>query len=285
MALTAIINTTSGSVPADAQALLEAALEELGERVTIQLVSPECSLPDMLVQASATTPDAVIVWAGDGTVAAVLDATGPTGAPVLALPGGTMNLLHKAIHGEADWKACLTGALMSGGSRTIPAGVVDGRRFYVAAMLGNLTHFAESREALRAGNALEAVATLGQAPVLDLETMLDIHADLGGEAGVTHLPATAAAILPSVRRGGGLEVGAIDPGNILELTATGLAAMFRDWRELDSVSRVLARTVIVEHRTGESMHATLDGEIVMLPPRAIFSRIDAAARVLSARVE
>lgn len=285
MVLTAIINPASGSVPPDAQALLEAALEDLGESVTILQMTPGCSLPEMFAEASASSADAVIVWAGDGTVAAVLDAAGPDGAPVLALPGGTMNLLHKAIHGEADWKGCLTGALKSGISLSIPAGVVGGRRFYVAAMVGNLTHLAESREALRAGRPLEAVAALGQAPVLDLETVLDIRADRGGEAGVMHLPATAAAILPSGRLGGGLEVGVIDPGNFLELTATGLAAMFRDWRELDSVSRVLAQTVIVEHRLGQEIHATLDGEVVMLPSRAIFSRIDAAARVLSARDE
>lgn len=284
MPLTAIINPSSGSVPADAQALLQAALEEMGEGASIHLITPDCSLQSML-EASGSAPDAVIVWAGDGTVASVLDLAGPAGPPVLALPGGTMNLLHKAIHGEADWRGCLSGALKSGASTTIPAGVVGGRKFYVAAMLGNLTHLAESREALRAGNPLEAVAALGQAPVLDLETTLDVRADHGGEAGVTHLPATAAAVLPSARMGGGLEVGAIDPGNILELTATGLAAMFRDWRELDTVSRVFARTVIVEQRHGEDIHATLDGEIVMLPPRVIFSRVDQAARVLSARTE
>jgi diacylglycerol kinase family enzyme len=283
MALTAIINPSSGSVPADAATLLQSALEELGEGVSIRLLSEGGTLADVLGEVSSSRPDAVIVWAGDGTVAGVLDAAGPEGLPVLALPGGTMNLLHKAIHGEADWKSCLSGALKSSGPSTIPAGVVDGRKFYVAAMLGNLTHFAESREALRAGNPLEAVAALSQTPVLDLETTMDIRADHGGEAGVTHLPATAAAVLPSIRLGGGLEVGAIDPANILELTATGLAAMFRDWREVDTVERVLARTVIVEHRLGAEIHATLDGEITMLPSRVIFSRIDAAARVLSAR--
>lgn len=283
MALSAIINQASGSVPAGAEALLQAALEELGETATIQMMSPERSLSDIIAEAQASSPDAIIVWAGDGTVAAVLDATGPSGPPVLALPGGTMNLLHKAIHGEADWKQCLTAALKSDAAVSIPAGVVDGKRFYVAAMLGNLTHIAKSREALRAGNPLEAVATLSQTPVLSLETTLDIHADHGGEAGVTNLQATAAAVLPSARIGGGLEVGAIDPGNILELTATGLAAMFRDWREIDTVERVLARTVIVEHKLGEVIHATLDGEQVDLPSRAIFSRIDSSARVLSAR--
>jgi hypothetical protein len=280
MALAAIINPSSGSVPPDAAALLEAALTELGHQAKVEIATGE-SLSDLLRHAVGTQPDALIVWAGDGTLATVLETVGPGGPPVLALPGGTMNLLHKSIHGQTDWQLCLSTALKGGTKVTIPAGCVEGRRFYVAAMIGNLTHLAESREALREGKPLQAVGELAQNPVLDLHTALQLRATLPGEAGVEEIPATAAGILPAVA-GACLELGAIDPSNILELTATAIAALSRDWREVDGIARRIATQIDVRQLDGQEIHATLDGEPLM--PETTFTRLDAAATVLSARV-
>ena len=56
----------------------------------------------------ATSQASSGVWSGDGTVACTFENAGPDGPPILPLPGGTMNLFHKQIHGgPCEWRECL----------------------------------------------------------------------------------------------------------------------------------------------------------------------------------
>lgn len=96
MSMNCIINLTAGSVPQDAEARLRSALAALGENADIFA----CSGKDIKsVAHDVLDCDRLIVWGGDGTIAGILDRAGRDGPPVLPLPGGTMNLLHKAVHG------------------------------------------------------------------------------------------------------------------------------------------------------------------------------------------
>jgi hypothetical protein len=60
-----------------------------------------------------------------------------------------MNLLPSALYGAGGWREALAAALSDGVIRGIPGGLVSGRPFFVAALLGSPALLAPAREALR----------------------------------------------------------------------------------------------------------------------------------------
>lgn len=280
----ALINPLSGSVPEDADKLLAEALSDLGESCeTIML--DEDNFSSAIDQAFQGSPEVVIVWSGDGTVACALEKAGDAGPPVLPLPGGTMNLFHKQIHrGACEWQDCLKACLTSGMEIDVPAGLAGDRRFYVAAMTGNLTDLAAPREAIRKGRILEAIETLAGSDVLDLRT--DMTFDL-----ISHEQqkqsgfATAAAMFVGDHTSSALEFAYIDPDNPLELAAAGFGALVSDWRDASGVTTMHAHEVALSHEKGYELRTTLDGEPVRLPSGTKFRRLAKAGRAISAMIE
>ena len=84
-------------------------------------------------------------------VFAAVELAGPKGPLIAPLPGGTMNMLPKAVYGTTDWEAALRGILDDGREQCIGGGVVDGKSFLVAAILGAPAMWAPAREAVREG--------------------------------------------------------------------------------------------------------------------------------------
>ena len=282
MSLAVLINPRSGSVPADAADQIRAALEELREPCEIIMLEEDdiCSPIDACFE---TKPEAVIVWSGDGTVACALERAGDAGPPILPLPGGTMNLFHKQIHGGAcEWHECLTKGLTEGRMIDVPAGCVDGRRFYVAAMAGKLTDLAGPREALRKGHVLEAIEKLSGSDMLDMSTAMSfLSAD--GQGTPTDGYATAAAIFVGQQDETEFEFAYINPDNSFDLVAAGVGALFSDWREAAGVTTLRSREVRLSHPRGHELRATLDGEPQRLTSGTQFHRIAKAGRAISAQ--
>ncbi|PWS21620.1 diacylglycerol kinase, partial [Enterococcus faecium] len=77
------------------------------------------------------------VLAGDGTARSVASKAKPDGPMIAPLPGGTMNMLPKALYGTADWKLALKRALEEGEPQAVSGGEVEGEYFYCAAILGS----------------------------------------------------------------------------------------------------------------------------------------------------
>lgn len=280
MNVAALINPRSGSVPANAAQVLEAGCVDLGVECSVH-VAGEASLADDIRAGLACAEDAFVVWGGDGTLACALDLSGPDGPPVLALPGGTMNLLPKRIHGaDLTWQQALSGVLRAPRVLTLPAGIVDGRKFYIGALIGKLTRLVEPREAARKGDLLGAGRDLVAEGLLDLETALSFTA-LGGEASGEERSATAIGVFLDKAPPGRLEVGAIDPDSLLELARTGLEAMIEDWRAAEGLLLEVAERLQVRLLSGEVLNATLDGEPADLPASIEIRRIEDAARVLT----
>ena len=69
-------------------------------------------------------PDALFVLAGDGTAGTVASRAGPDGPLVAPLPGGTMNMLPRALYGSSDWKAALKVSLEEGAAHPVAGGEV-----------------------------------------------------------------------------------------------------------------------------------------------------------------
>ena len=280
----ALINPLSGSVPEDADKLLAQALDEFGESCETILLD-EDNFTSAIEETFQGSPEIVIVWSGDGTVACALQKAGDAGPPILPLPGGTMNLFHKQIHrGACEWQDCLKASLTSGKQIDVPAGIAGDHRFYVAAMTGSLTDLAAPREAIRKGRILEAIQTLAGSDVLDLRT--DMTFDLiSDEHGKRSGFATAAAMFVGDHTSSALEFAYIDPDNHIELAAVGFGALVSDWRDASGVSTMLANEVALSHEKGHGLRATLDGEPVRLPSGTKFRRLAKAGRAISAMIE
>lgn len=280
----ALINPRSGSVPADAEAQLRAALEALGETAEIRLLE-EGDICEPIDACFATSPDAVIVWSGDGTVACALERAGSEGPPILPLPGGTMNLFHKQIHGgPCQWQDCLRDGLTNGRMIDVPAGCAGDRRFYVATMAGNLTDLAGPREALREGHVIEAIEKLAGADLFDFTHAMHFRAgshDNPAEEGI----ATAAALFVGTQTDADFEIAFINPDNPLELASAGIGALISDWREANGVTTFKTKTITLEDSKGYDLRLTLDGEPARLASGTTFSRIAKAGRAISAGYE
>src|SRR5690606_26783912 len=101
--------------------------------------------------------DLLLVWTGDGTInAAATKAAGWNGA-ILPLPGGTLNLLSKALHGDRPASEILATALQGKGRRhPIPTIHSDGGDAFITIVAGPATRWADVRETMRQDGLIEA---------------------------------------------------------------------------------------------------------------------------------
>lgn len=282
MSLSVLINPRSGSVPAGAPELIRSKMEQLGKAFDLTVLESG-DIRAQIEACLATSPESVIVWSGDGTLACTLHLAGADGPPILPLPGGTMNLFHKKIHGAAyDWKTCLERGLRNGQVIDVPAGCAGEHQFYVAAMAGNLTDLARPREDLREGHILEAMERLSGSDVLNLDTTMSFLAE-GGPDGEQKGFATAAAIFVGETDAAHFEFTYIDPDNPFELVAAGVSALFTDLSSAAGVTTLHSDAVTLNHQKGQDLRMTLDGEPVRLRSGTRFYRTGRAAKAISAK--
>lgn len=279
--IAAILNTQSGSVPATGAAELSLVLAEFGYAAEIFDFS-EGDFRALVDRAIGQSPDYLIAWGGDGSINCAFSASGPSGPPVLALPGGTMNMIHQRLHrDQAGWQDILRSALSEPEPVGWAAGEADGHRFFVAVMAGRITQLSESRELVRKGALIEAVGAAAQNNVFDMETRLAIHSQLAGQTVLTE--ATAAAIILAGDRRPRFDVAAIDPNSPFDLMSVGLQSLFKGWRDAEDVTVEPATRVSLADLHGEPIPATLDGEPIALPAACEIRLIPDAVRVLRAK--
>jgi diacylglycerol kinase family enzyme len=279
--LCALINAESGSTPGNAE---DALLEELGRLgLTAEILrAAGADIVPAVRTALDSRPDALIVWGGDGSVACALSASGPSGPPVLALPGGTMNLVHKRLHyGETDWKKIVAAAMQSPVSEPFAAGCVAEHQFFVAAMMGQVTILAESREEVRQGRLLKAAEMAVQSDAMSLERRLRLESH--HTSGSQTFEAVAAAVVVGDGDVARLEVAAIEPRSTYDWMAIAFDALRNGWRDADSIDMDETRNVLITDIEGREFSATIDGESVIMPSGTVVSLKRHAANVLRAR--
>src|SRR4051812_8412121 len=93
----AVVNPLSGSVGAGAAEMLHRIAASFGLEPTVTELEPG-KLAQQVQEAVAAKPDLLIVLAGDGTARLAAELCGPDGPLVAPLPGGTMNMLPKALY-------------------------------------------------------------------------------------------------------------------------------------------------------------------------------------------
>ena len=283
MNVIAIINTASGSVPEDGLEVLQV---ELSTRTNINCLGcynfEPTRIAHLLESFKGQDIDCIIVWGGDGTVACVANELHATNIPILPLPGGTMNLLHKNIHGsDSDWKACLDALAQPSKSYKLRPGKLDGRFFYVAAMFGPLTQLADVRESVREKSPLQAASKLLQSDALDMRSQVQFR--LNGEDNGQAKTAVALAAFVGDEPTAPLKVGVIDPDSLFDLSTVGLDALYSGWEEAEQIDRYLVQSLSVTHITGETLPYTLDGEQYETDQTIEVGLADAPIKFLSLR--
>ena len=96
-----ITNPDSGTTSRAKCDALEAVFDEAGLTLAGRTDFPEQDLPKG-EELDAAGVDTVVLFAGDGTINAALCALAEWKGSFLILPGGTMNLLAKALHDQMD---------------------------------------------------------------------------------------------------------------------------------------------------------------------------------------
>ncbi|MBV9509133.1 MAG: diacylglycerol kinase family lipid kinase, partial [Caulobacteraceae bacterium] len=128
------------------------------------MLAPEPGEVEAAVRdAAAAGPDLLVILAGDGTARLAAEICGADGPLIAPLPGGTLNMLPRALYGDAPWREALAAALDHGVERRVCGGRVGGHAFYVAAILGSPALWGHAREAVRAGRFAEALRRMGYA--------------------------------------------------------------------------------------------------------------------------
>lgn len=256
-----LVNTLSGSVGPRAVAEVEAIMADYPcEAEIVELVGS--TMDAQIDQALASNPDVLFVLAGDGTARAAASRAGPKGPLVAPLPGGTMNMLPRALYGTGDWKLALREALENGSPRCVSGGMVEGQSFYCAGIFGSPALWAPAREAMRTGK-LALAWTYGRR-ALKRAFSGKIRVELDG--GKVRRSEALALISPMISRTMddpiGLEAAAMDPADAAQVFRLAANALFSDWRQDPSVVTRPARKIRIRARS--RIPAVLDGEPTLL---------------------
>lgn len=273
-----IVNAASGSNDDQAREVLIAGLADQGHvpaRVLDMAAEPELS-PDVLTKAKV---DLVALFAGDGTVGAVINQLSGWHGQILVLPGGTTNLLARAIHGDDVTTDAVLADLGAGKLAPVRRnGLRWSGGMAVCEILGGPgATWSDVREELREGNlvgmmqtALDAARQSGNGPLVRLR-----DPDIGkseGYGGVRLVPEDQ-----------GITVDGYGPESVADYLRQGLALLLRNFREGPHDELGLHPVVHCETVDGSPMDLMIDGERRTGEPEEMFSLAPLPVNLLAPR--
>ena len=249
-----IVNAASGSNSPAAINDLRECLHGHGITVSREIDFPDDDLPKPTELDAAGVP-LVVIYTGDGTLNAALGELSGWGGAVLVLPGGTMNLLSKRLHGDFENSEILD-VVAAGGARrcrlnkvTSPCGDA-----YAGLLAGPGTQWGAVREAMRdldipamASGAAEALAeSTGETKTLSADP------PLGNRDGYPLIELT-----PGEH---GIQLDGYHADDVAEFAAQTWALLRRSFREGPHDRLGIVEEVTLENRDGSPLQVLLDGE-------------------------
>lgn len=275
-----LLNPLSGSVGAGAEAEAREIFDDYEIEAEVQPL--EGDFDPTIAAAFDSKPDAIFVLAGDGTARAVAARSGPDGPLIAPLPGGTMNMLPKALYGTSDWKEALRKALEEGEPRFIAGGRVNGEEpFFCAAIFGSPALWAPAREAMRTGKLKLAWTYARRALKRAFTGRIRYSLDGARRKRAEALALISPMISKAMEEPVGLEAAAMDPTDAAEAFRMAAHALFSDWRQDPSVVTKPARRIAIGARS--RIPAVIDGEPILLDREAVVSFLPRAFRALTPR--
>ena len=250
-----ITNPNSGTATRAKCEALEAVFEESGLKLAGRTEFPEQTLPKPEDLDKAKV-DTVVLFAGDGTINAALSALEKWEGAFLILPGGTMNLLAKALHSETDPHKILHAAHKCDRRVALPYVIAGKHRAFVGLILGPAASWFRAREAVRDGKVKRLFAAVRGA----LRKTF-------GERGIRIQGAglsdeyQAVFVTPDLH---GLEVAAVDARDWGSIVQLGWDWLTGDWVAAHAVTEGWTQELRVHGR--KPVMALFDGEPVTLEP-------------------
>ncbi|HLZ83614.1 MAG TPA: diacylglycerol kinase family protein [Caulobacteraceae bacterium] len=274
----AIVNAASGNVGPGAAEALAQLIAAHGYACKLATPSP-AELNAAIASAVDAAPDLLVILGGDGTAREAAERCGPDGPLLAALPGGTLNLLPHILYGALSWREALEAALSEGVERPICGGRVEGRSFYVAAILGAPALWGAAREAVRAGKIRQAwrrgVYALRRSFTGRVHYRIDGLPRREAEALVLISPTMSKA----VGAGSCLEVVELDVHNAIEMFRLAFNGLVGDWRCDPGVS--VHAAVHGRAAARRPIPCILDGELLRVGRSAKFDFQPRAFRALA----
>lgn len=269
-----ITNSNSGTTTQSKCEAIEAVFEERGLVLAGRTLFSDEDIPTEGSLARAAV-DTVVLFAGDGTINAVLCSLAEWDGAFLILPGGTMNLLAKQLHDASDPGEIIHKA--HGSHTLVSLPYVEGgqHRAFVGLILGPAGHWFHARELVRA-NRFRRLFTAGR---------FAWRKTFGESVRVAGAPALRRAyqaifVAPYEERLNVAAINARDWGSIAKL---GWEWLTGDWIAAQAVTQSFPQNICVEGQ--KPTLALFDGEPQMLPPGTVIGSAKSAPQFICTRGE
>ncbi len=199
---------------------------------------------------------------------------------LLPSPGGTLNMLPRALYGDLTWEDALKNTISAPSARMLSGGRVGNKQFFVATIVGAPALWVKARESVREGDIIDVVekGSVALQNMFETKVRYRISEQINGEAEAVILicPLVSDEMSGSEQA---LEAAVVDVGNAAEAIRLATAAAFGKWR--DDRKILLTKTKRLTVQSSKEIPATLDGESVNLGTHA---QIDFVSGVLTVLV-
>jgi diacylglycerol kinase family enzyme len=249
-----ITNPASGSAGGAKAEAIEAVFAERGLVLVGRTHFPEEPLPKNAALDAAEV-DTVVLFAGDGTINAAACSLAEWDGAILILPGGTMNLLAKTLHGVANPAAIVHAAHAAERRIALPYIEAGPHRAFVGLIIGPAASWATARELVRR----RALAGLGRVAAHAWRKTFGRGVWLQG-AGID---AQAVFVRPA---DGLLDIAAVDARDLRSIATLGWEWLTGDWVAAEAVTQVQTRSLRIAGT--KPIDALFDGEPGRLAPGA-----------------
>jgi diacylglycerol kinase family enzyme len=275
----AIINTSSGGCDSESEQKILSILTRAG------IVEPKVwcgeakEMERSFAEAAGQKLEVLIVLGGDGTIRTAAEACAEKGSYIIPLPGGTMNMLPRALYGDVAWEESLKNTLAAPSLKVLSGGRIAGKQFLIAAIVGAPALLAEPRESMREGNIVDAIekGSLAFRKMFETKIQYLISGEMKGEAEAVALicPLISEQMSDSEQA---LEAAVIDVESAAEVIGLVSTAAFGKWRDHRNI--LLTRTKSMRVQSRNDIPAILDGEKINLGGSAEITFVPKAVTVL-----
>lgn len=275
-----VINLESGSTQ-DISARVSEIFEQK-ERTAPHVIFIEDDIHAAFEKAFAQSPDVLVVYGGDGTANLGAQYAIKNDLAFVPLPGGTMNLLPKALYNSDNWEVCLDKALSASEATPFPVCEANENIFLCGAFVGEPIALQGLREKARKG---EIAAGLQDAKVaLDAgQSAPNIMLSIKEEDIKAVLLMMVCPGISETHKGGlsdpKIEVLSMDSMTSGEWVSLGLNALFSDIENHPAVQRHDSASLTVSEP--DTVPILLDGERFDLKSPVTFKVSDKTLKVLA----